>query len=716
MSQVHTTPVASTSSMMLPLTGSEASAGLDLLGLDEPRPLLSEETLQEEQPRSSSSQPAHQPSIVARENERRRRIGTQWLMTQPLARLVSLRMCLKPFCTLLSTYITRSGQKWAKAQRGLEAAKLVADGSGSGGSSPIQEYLALTAEHDFFKALGDLRADDTWRPTPRTSWSLSYQAMLFRTLSRMGAVIHELLVVPTEKYPLKLLKVLLSGEGDATELAEVPECCLDDFSKGYLAAFAGGQLRGAESQAVLQAICACASTDTVNVEWGHGRVNRLISATANQSHRPSLELIAAQWLCKKHHQRRSSLCTAPRAAEGEIRAGAASSEQPEVERPQKKRRGGGGSFRAFLSMSTRGQKGRPDLKQVSHQYVEAKRLNTPDYQQATVMGAAATQRHREHGVPSFGPTTRAWQRKRLPTLKTALGKALWESRFQAAGIGADAGDPDTPTFSLDLKAEIRAVRKAAMVKRRLAKEVEDKQMQELAKFCQEVEGEGLESCLDTVQGLIMLRSSLHFVPSCSFAFLEVVPNTYLQNAIAVASWASATSRTCNLKAALQHGWRRRHQTITAIDTAEKETKPAPKPCLQYGVCLCSEEGRQVWNLRIRFLRLLKLCVHSKEPEHRSMLQGGHLVVRLLKASLAKETSSWEAYAASWVEESSREAAEWAEGPEVWLHIALHYFKPYRPAFQLVHRLPTEDDHRIPLPCVGVLTDFHWCWCIVAISW
>ena len=61
-----------------------------------------------------------------------------------------------------------------------------------------------------------------------------------------------------------------------------------------------------------------------------------------------------------------------------------------------------------------------------------------------------------------------------------------------------------------------------------------------------------------------------------------------------------------------------------------------------------------------------LCVQSKEATQRSMLEGGHLVVRLQKTIAQRPASGWEALAATMLGEDARQTAEWAEGPELWL--------------------------------------------------
>eukprot|EP00971_Amphidinium_carterae_P345558 6486581-Amphidinium_carterae.1 len=55
-----------------------------------------------------------------------------------------------------------------------------------------------------------------------------------------------------------------------------------------------------------------------------------------------------------------------------------------------KRRGAGGAFRAFVNERSKGQKGRPDLQGLAHEYRQHKQQNTTVFQDSCRRGRAAT--------------------------------------------------------------------------------------------------------------------------------------------------------------------------------------------------------------------------------------------------------------------------------------------------------------------------------------
>ena len=82
------------------------------------------------------------------------------------------------------------------------------------------------------------------------------------------------------------------------------------------------------------------------------------------------------------------------------------SEKSALEDESKKRRGGGGAWRAFQSLHTRGSGQKLDWASLSQDYQHAKQQKTPDYQQAHDVGRAAAIRHPElrgeDSPPEFG--------------------------------------------------------------------------------------------------------------------------------------------------------------------------------------------------------------------------------------------------------------------------------------------------------------------------
>ena len=477
---------------------------------------------------------------------------------------------------------------------------------------------------------------------------------------------------------------LLTDDANAcSDLVYTPHCCLDAFTLKHLEKYPDeDQLSSPDSLAIVEALCVCGDTETVSLEWGHGRVNRLIVATSNQSKRPSLEFIGAQWLCQKHKQRQAATCTSVKRPRPSAPTTAGQGEAQPQASQGRRRRGGGGAWRAFVSMKTRGQKGRADLANLAQEYALAKRLGTAELAEARERGAAASVRHQQAGVAGFGPTTREYHRKRQSMQSASLSLSLLMSTPLAGHVFQEGALTETPSAVVDLKGQLTLVRKATTLQRRQDQAKREALMDGLRTHCEEQEAGVLESIFDVVPELHILKSSVHYVPHHSLLIADLVPNTYPELSMAVASFAKQKSKVLNLSASLKKDWQRRHESINAA--AAPDTKRAMSKtsmCCQYGLCLCNDMGRQLLLLRNRFLKSLKEMVAVKDPTEKALLADGWLVVRLEQQRSSARKPSWTACAQDLLDTGAGPEVEWAKADCVWLHIAMQYFSPYRPTFQ-----------------------------------
>ena len=287
---------------------------------------------------------------------------------------------MTPLTKLMGQYISRAGQAWHLKQKSQTAAHL-RSGQGAAGSSTLKEYVQLTSETEFMIELVQLSLSPEWRHLPVSAWSLRFEAQCFRMLSRMGCTVHQLLMEPCKACPFRLLRLVTEGPQAAEELAQLQPCCLDSFSQAHLEAFPGEALLSPASLATLSAVLELVPTEIVGMEWGHGRVHRLICKSSVQTHVPTLDFVGAQWLCQKVHQRAGSVCegAAQRAKSHRPSQKAAAPAAPPVQAaPKKRRRGGGGAWRAFVSKRTRGAPGSASFD-LGQEYRDAKEQQSPEY-------------------------------------------------------------------------------------------------------------------------------------------------------------------------------------------------------------------------------------------------------------------------------------------------------------------------------------------------
>ena len=640
----------------------------------------------------------------AAQNERHRKVAGHWLASNPLGYIIGLRTCMRPLCKLLSAYITRSGHAWEQAQR--QSVATAQEGGEEGWrTSSLMEYLRLTDEQEFFADLAKLRDPSTWKHVPPSSRTLRFQSQLFRVIGRMGSAIHELLVRPTQKCPWKVFSVFTEGDEAWQALQELPECMRDKLATEMLKLSPDTTQPSPDVLACLRALSLTVTTETVGLEWGHGRVHRLISTAAVHTWTPSLEFIAAQWLLQKHRLRSSRTWSGALEQQQQQQQMTTPKPQTEGEEPAPKRRrqgGGGGAWRAFISLVTRGQQSSPDLHALATRFHEEEQQNSALYQQAVAVGQSATARRKEQGTLGFGPKTRQYMRQRRTEASLCRSLDSLLATPSDATFLAQPSQAKKETVVTDLTQEIKEVRGQELLRRRRQRAEASLSLEKYIAHCQQQQPLALEHCTDLLSSMEPQQvNSLCYVPSQSFTFFEVMPDV-TDLTVRTAAWSRAHSRQSNLDLALKTDWRRRHASIdeTSEPPAVPEHVKAPTPCLQHGFCICSEEGKRIFSLRNRFLRSLKDSFKSKDVDQKELLQAGFVVLQLLEERREESFGGFGSLAAALgLDEDLENVAQTLRGP-CWLHIGLQYFKPYRPTFQLLESLSEQPGGRVLLQQTG----------------
>eukprot|EP00971_Amphidinium_carterae_P308737 6134961-Amphidinium_carterae.1 len=132
------------------------------------------------------------------------------------------------------------------------------------------------------------------------------------------------------------------------------------------------------------------------------------------------------------------------------------------------------------------------------------------------------------------------------------------------------------------------------------------------------------------------------------------------------AWSQYT-RKSNLNQALQEHWNDAHKMILRRNVPSiTQSEQSLSPCLDAGLCLCSEGGLQLSRLRTQLHKLMKACFHTGAGRH--LLRVGDVVAQFSTKSDGLATSSTS-----------------VAGREVWLHLSLMYFKPFRSTWHVMDR-------------------------------
>ena len=629
---------------------------------------------------------AKDPSAsFAEMNAKRVRVASQWLQEKPLPHIMALRLCLAPLRDLLSLYIKRSGQKWSTEQA-AQTATLMSSGEGQMGSSPLAEYVKLSAERQFFKDVQELTSSPRWQFLAREAGTLEFESIIFRMTSRMAASVHQLLVVPTQSCPLKLLTLVTEGPHKASDLQNTPKCCQDSYTQAHMAAFPGLSLASADSIACLQGIVSVVPTETVGIEWGHQRVHRLISKSSVQTRAPSMEYISSQFLCQKvQQQAKDPVTSLPSNQPEKLRQPADPDVFAAVEdqgRPLKRRRGGGGAYRAFISKRSRGKSGQADMAALTAAYRASKAANDDEYQEALRAGRAATLRHKSTTSRGFGPSQRSLRRKLVATHRSSQSSRT----LQSAELGSswDLGfGPERVALQLDLDAEMALARSSARRSRREARLEAEAPLRILQQHCELQQPEWQERIYTCFPELLQVPTQIYFCSEAPLATVQVVFDS-IDPCQAIASWASCNARRSNVQRALKEDWARRAQPVRTASDVAQEPPSRKAVCLDMGRCVCSQTGKELLRQRNQLLKSLKELLSSKVSGEKAMLENGQVVLLLQEERVPVSAAALGSYATRLLQMDTNEEAQAPKlCGKVWLHIAMQYFSPYRPTFQLL---------------------------------
>ena len=115
----------------------------------------------------------------------------------------------------------------------------------------------------------------------------------------------------------------------------------------------------------------------------------------------------------------------------------------------------------------------------------------------------------------------------------------------------------------------------------------------------------------------------------------------------------------------------------------KAKRPSQKKpeCWQIGVCVCSEQGQQLYRLKQRFINVIK-AQFPASGEHRHSLLKASRVFILLRGCV--------------VEEASKESPQFTI--ELLLHVGIQYLTPFRPTFREV--VASGDVNAAAVPIIG----------------
>ena len=560
----------------------------------------------------------------------------------------------------------------------------------------LYEYIKLSAENLFMDSLTALLRDPDWDLLSANCKSIRFQSLAFRMISKMGALVHQLLCLPARLCPYALLRVV-DGKEALDEVQSLPPCLLDEFSKDFMHRFPGPELGSQDAKMCLHLIVERSHCDTVQIEWGHGRVNRLISVQSSHTHAPRFEYVNAQFVAQKHQERRQAckFQTAGKASKVGKRTSSAGVGVLEQEPPEKRAKtrppgGGGGAWRAFLNLKQKGTQGRTNFSDLKHEYRAHKEAGTPQYQQWVRIGAAATKRHKLSKAPSFGPTTRSTRRKTLSSMRpttTLAGDLAPPLAVLDTGSAESALDLHK---DVNLRQQLREFRRLALAEAKDKRVKQESTLSTLAEYVHREEAEACAAALVSLPQLGSVASGLHLVPDPGLCKLECVFLEELERVKNVASWITDHRRTANLHRFLAADWTMKNRPLLhAAGPEVPEPEATTTQCLQDGYCTCQPDTR-CFQIKKIMHNSIKAALKSKAFD-KTQLQEAQVCVELTPEApaAAEDRDEWGQLFEDMGIETEAAGFKFNTGVCTWLHVALQYLSPFRTTFQLLDEVDSD---------------------------
>ena len=182
----------------------------------------------------------------------------------------------------------------------------------------------------------------------------SNSALLFKLFACASGRTHRKFTQHHRKYPYKTFGVL-SGTSTIQQIDKDPRCVQDEYTRSLLTHF-NGKLDAPELAMELYVIAFLANIDTATIEARHASIRRDIRSRV-QTHALAVSRSSASFVLRA--------ANAPRLIAGRPQDIAQTAEGQVGASGTRKKRCGGGPWRAFVSERARGHTGLPDISALS---------------------------------------------------------------------------------------------------------------------------------------------------------------------------------------------------------------------------------------------------------------------------------------------------------------------------------------------------------------
>ena len=331
-------------------------------------------------------------------NARDREFAFQYSASKPQADLVLFRMVLEITQPLLKGFNELDGAEWEMFQQHEEAKRLASDDPADRQHPP--RFYAMTVAAEGILEAKSLRkvkylmeTEAIWALIPETAYTEQYNAKVFQTMSRLGALIEKEFAELHRKPPYRLFLRISKGEGVAQELDDIDDCLLGKFGR-TLKATCGGTFAGDMAFYILLLIATTVWITVTKIEARNARIQRAARARSNMTHVTSVMRVQSDFtaMAVRNSADRHLL-------EDASLPSICGDEEPAPTEKKRQRRGGGGTCRAYLHENLA-------VKSMAECHADYKTLDDEAKEELRKKGALGTKVYKLGGESSFGVSKR----------------------------------------------------------------------------------------------------------------------------------------------------------------------------------------------------------------------------------------------------------------------------------------------------------------------
>ena len=316
---------------------SGADAWLDSVMEDEAENVPAPPPLPRDAPESAPG--VSEPVDWAELRREQRRTAKTWVATVPGPRLANLNDTSGPLQELLSKFLYISSDKWEQQQR-LHAMQ-------SGDRS--YAVLELASGSDVSKAMEETlrKCLEAIPAVPSALVDIPLKIQRFCAMSCGASALHALLRLPAQGMPYQFFKLLKERRvGELLDERQWPKCMLDSLARAMLVKFpTAAALKSDECQAIAEVLSMMFDSDISDIECRHAQT-RDHSKVRARGWVPSLETLAAKFALRGSNHARYNPEPGSRSWKT---------------RTPKKKKGGGGAWRAFVQQHAEGVRSAAEL-------------------------------------------------------------------------------------------------------------------------------------------------------------------------------------------------------------------------------------------------------------------------------------------------------------------------------------------------------------------